>query len=134
MHSERTVLLFDGVCNLCNSAVRFILRRDKRQVFSFSCLQSNYGKQLMEGSRLKGKFPDSIILYEKGKIYSSSDAIIRIAEILGGFYSLAIVFRIIPKRIRDTAYIFVASHRYKWFGKRENCMISDSRHSDRFIS
>lgn len=127
------VVLFDGVCNLCNNAVQFILRNDKRKVFYFSSLQSNFGKQFMADSGLSGHFPDSVILYDNGQIYVRSDAIIRIAEILGGFYSLAVVFRIIPKSMRDSIYNFIANHRYSWFGKRESCMIPDPGLSDRFM-
>ena len=127
------VVLFDGVCNLCNSAIQFLLRHDKRKVFSFSSLQSNFGKKFITDSRLSGHFPDSVVLYENGQIYTRSDAIIRIAKILGGFYGLAVVLQIIPRSFRDTLYNFVASHRYRWFGKRESCMIPDPGLSNRFI-
>ena len=133
MHKTKgPVVIFDGVCNLCNSTILFILRHDKRRVFSFSSLQSNYSKLLMAESELSG-FPDSVILCENGEMYACSEAIIRIAEILGGFYGLAVVFRIIPKSIRDALYNFIAGHRYQWFGKRESCMIPDLRLSNRFL-
>jgi predicted DCC family thiol-disulfide oxidoreductase YuxK len=74
-----------------------------------------------------------VILCENGEMYECSEAIIRIAEILGGFYRLAVVFRIIPKSIRDALYNFIAGHRYQWFGKRESCMIPDLRLSNRFL-
>ena len=128
------VVLFDGVCNLCNNAVQFILRNDKRKVFCFSSLQSNFGKQFITDSGLSVHFSESVILYDNERIYVRSDAIIRIAEILGGFYSLAVVFRVIPKSMRDSIYNFIANHRYRWFGKKESCMIPDPGLSDRFIS
>ena len=131
--TESPVVLFDGVCNICNSAIQFILRHDKRKVFSFSSLQSDFGKQFMADSGLSDHFPDSVILYENGQVFTRSDALIRIAEILGGFYRLVVVLRIIPRSFRDTLYNFVASHRYRWFGKRESCIIPDPGLSDRFI-
>ena len=134
LQTGNPVIFFDGVCNLCNCSVHFILRHDKRKVFVFTSLQSDLGKHFISASGLSGLSPESVILYENGHIHSHSDAIIRIAEILGGLYKMVIVFRIIPKSIRDALYNFIASHRYYWFGKRESCMIPGPGLSDRFLT
>lgn len=128
------VVLFDGGCNLCNHSVSYLLRHDKRRVFRFAGLQSDYARQLRAGSELYGQISDSLILYESGKIYMRTDAIIRIAEMMGGFYGLAVGFRIFPKSIRDALYNFIASHRYRWFGKGEKCMVTGGVNSERFLS
>jgi predicted DCC family thiol-disulfide oxidoreductase YuxK len=127
------VVLFDGVCNLCNKTVQFILQHDKMQAFTFSCLQSDFGRLVTADSGLGGQFPDSVILYENGQLYTRSCAIIRIAEILGGYSVLTAGLHIIPKGIRDAVYNFVARHRYRWFGKSDHCMIPDPELSGRFL-
>lgn len=117
-YSDYNIVLFDGVCNLCNGAVQFIIKRDKKDYFHFASLQSDIGNLLLADKDLSNI--DSIIFIEKGEIYYYSTAILKIARHLSGFYALLYIFIIIPPFIRDGLYRFVARNRYKWFGKQEN--------------
>ncbi len=121
--NSHPVVLFDGVCNLCNSSVQFIIKRDKKQVFRFASLQSAFGKKMLEQFQLTDKNIDSVILVDKNLVYIKSSAALQILKKLGGIYSVAYVFIIVPKFLRDGVYDFVARNRYGWFGKRESCMI-----------
>ena len=115
-YSQYNVVLFDGVCNLCNGAVQFIIARDKQDYFHFTSLQSPIGQDLLKDEDLSGI--DSIIFVEKGKKYYYSTAILHICKHLSGLYPLLFVFIIVPAFIRDGIYKFVAKNRYKWFGKK----------------
>ncbi|PHR74651.1 MAG: thiol-disulfide oxidoreductase [Lutibacter sp.] len=129
----KPLLLFDGVCNLCNSSVQFVIKHDKKQQFLFSSLQSDAAKEILLQFGEINMNLDSIILITDAKIYSKSSAILKIAELLGGYYAVGIIFYIIPKFIRDKIYDFVAKNRYKWYGKRENCMIPNKKIKSRFL-
>lgn len=117
------VILFDGVCNLCNASVQFIIRHDKKQIFRFAALQSAFGQRVIENFNLTDKNIDSVILFENNSVQLKSDAALSIAKQLGGIYSLLYVFIIVPKFIRNSVYDFIARNRYRWFGKQESCMI-----------
>jgi predicted DCC family thiol-disulfide oxidoreductase YuxK len=114
------VVFFDGVCNLCDHTVQFIIRHDKRQQFRFAALQSPLGAEFMETHSLKG---NSVVLYYKGRYYQKSAAAIKIATLLGGGWSLLAAGYILPRFLRDAVYDLVAKNRYKWFGKHDACMI-----------
>ena len=131
--SRNLVVLFDGACSLCNYSILYILRHDRRKVFVFASLHSDFGRNFQAGERISGSFPDSLILYENGKIFFRSAAIIRIAELLRGIYKMAVVFRIFPKNILDALYNYIARHRFRWFGIRKNCMVAGSEFSERFL-
>lgn len=131
------IVLFDGVCNLCNSAVQFIIKRDKKNIFLFSALQSQATEQLLQQQGIKlnnTKQPESIIVLSKGKCYDKSSAALIIAKHLGCFWSLMHVFWIIPKPLRDAVYMFISRNRYKWFGKQESCMIPTPELKAKFIA
>ncbi|WP_254523034.1 thiol-disulfide oxidoreductase DCC family protein [Natrinema caseinilyticum] len=115
------VILFDGVCNLCNGFVQFILPRDTDGTFRFASLQSDVGKELLAEHGLPTDELESVVLIEGDDSYVKSSAVIRIARRLGGIYTLFGPFRFVPKAIRDRAYDFVAAHRYRWFGKKDQC-------------
>ena len=117
------VILFDGVCNLCNASVQFIIKHDKKSVFRFASLQSEFGKRIIEKFDLANKNIDSVMLFENNTIQLKSTAALQIAKRLGGIYSALYVFIIIPRFMRDSIYDFVARNRYRWFGKQESCMI-----------
>lgn len=117
------VILFDGICNLCNSSVQFVLKRDKKQKFRYASLQSEFGKKIIEQFSLKEKNIDSIVLIEQNRAWVKSSAVLRISKQLGGGYPLFYVFIIIPKFLRDAVYDFIARNRYRWFGKRESCIL-----------
>ena len=117
------VILFDGVCNLCNASVQFIIKRDKKQIFRFAALQSQFGQKVVDSFNLSDKKIDSVILLENNSVKIKSEAALRIAKQLGGIYSLLYVFIILPKFFRNSVYDFIARNRYSWFGKNESCMI-----------
>jgi predicted DCC family thiol-disulfide oxidoreductase YuxK len=128
------IILFDGVCNFCNSSVNFIIRHDKKKRYKFAALQSDVGRMLSEKHGIDQSKIDSIILIENGNIFVKSSAILRITKNLNLLYPLLYVFIITPKFIRDGVYDFIAKNRYKWFGKKEACMIPSPEIKSRFIS
>ncbi|KAB5491780.1 MULTISPECIES: thiol-disulfide oxidoreductase DCC family protein [Flagellimonas] len=121
---KKKIILFDGVCNLCNNSVLFVIKRDKKDLFRYASLQSEVGLQLVRERGIDTGQVDSIILIEPGVAYfTKSDAALEIAQELGGLWKLSAVFTWIPKSIRDVVYDFVARNRYKWFGKKDACMV-----------
>jgi predicted DCC family thiol-disulfide oxidoreductase YuxK len=121
---NKKIILFDGVCNLCNSAVQFIIKHDKGDVFRFVALQSELGQEILAYIGIDSKNIDSIVLYEPGvAYYYKSDAALQIAKKLDGLFSLGIILKIIPTGIRNRLYDYIAKNRYKWYGKKESCMI-----------
>jgi predicted DCC family thiol-disulfide oxidoreductase YuxK len=123
--AERPVVLFDGVCNLCNGAVRFVTRRDRAGRFDFTALQSETGARLLRqfgrGSAL-GE-PEALVLIEGTRVYTHSDAVLRIARSLDGAWPLLGLLLLVPRVIRDAAYRFVARRRYRWFGRVADCTV-----------
>ncbi len=115
------ILYYDGVCNLCNRSVQFIIRHDKKQIFTFESLQSEKGKIVL--ANFQGTPPDSVIVYQNNKYYIKSDAILRIMKIFGGIWLVPFAFVLIPRFFRDKVYDFIARHRYKWFGKTATCQM-----------
>lgn len=128
----KSLVLFDGYCNLCNSSVQFILKRDPKEHFLFSALSWPTALAIME-NRPDLKNVDSILLYQNEKLYYKSAAALRIAGKLKGFWPLLKVFLIIPAPIRDLVYDWIAKNRYKWFGKKETCMIPEKDLGYRFL-
>jgi predicted DCC family thiol-disulfide oxidoreductase YuxK len=126
------VLLFDGVCNLCNGVVQFVVRRDAADRIRFAPLQSPAGQELLARHDLPDAL-DSVVLVEGDRAYIKSAAAIRVAELLGWPYRAAAVTRLLPRRLRDAAYEFVATNRYDWFGRKEQCMVPSDDVSDRFL-
>ena len=130
---DKPIIFFDGMCNLCNSSVQFILKKDTNNVFLFSSLQSDAAKGILLQYNLENFDLSSIILVEKGIIYQKSTAILRIAKSLAGISKYAYVYIIVPKFIRDGVYSFIAKNRYKWFGKRDSCMLPTAALKLRFL-
>lgn len=121
---NKKIILFDGVCNLCNSAVQFIIKHDKKDVFRFVALQSDLGLDILKHIGIDSTKIDSIVLYEPGiAYYYKSDAALQIAKSLDGLFSIGIILKIIPNGIRNSLYDYIAKNRYKWYGKKESCMI-----------
>ncbi len=132
---DKKIILFDGVCNLCDSVVQFIIRHDKRDLFRFLPLQSDTGQALLKQLGLQEQELDSIILYEPGKAYYyKSAAALEIAKSLGGVFSLATIFHIIPKNLRNALYDYIARNRYKWYGKKDECMVPTAEIRSKFLS
>lgn len=127
------VVLFDGVCNLCNSAVQLIIRYDKKAYFSFASLQGEYGQKFLKANNLNTEDYDSFILFENGTMYTESTAALCVAKRMGFPWVLSYPLLIIPKFIRDAVYRLIAKNRYQWFGKKEQCMIPSPNVQNRFI-
>ncbi len=130
---NNSIILFDGVCNLCNNSVHFIIKRDKKKRFLFTSLQSDAARDILLQFQLKNSEMDSILFIENGKINQKSDAILKIVKHLNGIWKISYGFIIIPKFIRDYVYIIIAKNRYRWFGKREVCMIPTKELQTRFL-
>ncbi|HZW38859.1 MAG TPA: thiol-disulfide oxidoreductase DCC family protein [Ignavibacteriaceae bacterium] len=131
--TEKNIILFDGVCNLCVSSVQFIIKRDPVGIFYFASLQSDVGVRLSENFGALIEKTDSIILIKGDKCYIESDAALKIASKLKGGWKLLYIFIIIPKPLRDAVYRYVARNRYKWFGKKDACMIPSPDLKKRFM-
>lgn len=130
---NKSIIFFDGVCNLCNNSVKFIIKRDKHKRFLYASLQSDAARDILLQFKIKNSNLNSIILLENGKLYQKSTAILKIAKQLNGFWKLNYVFIIIPKFFRDFIYDIIAKNRYKWFGKREVCMLPTGDMKLRFL-
>ena len=129
---NQPIVFFDGVCNLCNHAIQFIIRHDQKKLFLFSPLQSAAGGAALQN--LKSPLaPDSIILFYDGRYFTRSAAALRIISLLGGGWRMFYAFMIVPRFLRDGVYSFVARHRYHWFGKKDQCMIPTPELSARFL-
>jgi len=127
-----SIVLFDGVCNFCNSTINFIIRHDREKEFTFAPLQSEVGQSLRAEYKID-PLSDSIILIQDGKAFTHSSAVLRVARKLGGAWSFAYILIIVPRFIRDAAYRFIAANRYHWFGKRDLCMIPTPEVRERFL-
>ena len=131
---NKKIILFDGVCNLCDSAVQFVIKYDSKDVFRFVALQSDLGLEILKHIGINPANIDSIILYEPGiAYYYKSDAALQIAKNLGGFFHFGPVFRIFPTRIRNQLYDYIAKNRYTWYGKKESCMIPTPELKAKFL-
>jgi len=123
MTTNKKIILFDGVCNLCTGSVNFVIKRDKKDVFRFAALQEGVGKELMTSYNIDSTKTDSIVLIENGKAYVKSTAALRAARYLPGAWPLLYGLMIVPKFIRNWVYDIIARNRYKWYGKKDQCMI-----------
>ncbi len=128
---QELILFFDGVCGLCNSAVDFVMAEDREKRFKFSALQSGFAAQKLRPEQIRNL--QSMVVSRDGKIFEKSNAVLEICAQLGGVWRLAEIFRIIPDSIRDAVYSFVATNRYRWFGKRETCRMPTLEERARFV-
>jgi predicted DCC family thiol-disulfide oxidoreductase YuxK len=128
------IILFDGVCNLCEGSVRFVLKRDRGACFRFASLQSEVGRRFLEEHGLPPGGMASVVLIEDGSAYLRSDAALRVARRLSGPWRLLWAFRVLPRFVRDGVYDWIASHRYRWFGKHELCELPSPAHRERFLA
>jgi predicted DCC family thiol-disulfide oxidoreductase YuxK len=129
------VILFDGVCNLCNGTVQFVVDRDPGEYFRFAALQSEAAARLLDARGhppIVGD-PDSIVLVEGERVYTHSDAALRIATKLSGAWKLFAVFLVVPRVVRDVVYRFIARNRYRWFGRSETCRVPTPALRARFL-
>ncbi len=132
---DKKLILFDGICNLCNRAVTKIIQLDKKNVFLFCSLQSVTGKEILAHIKVDPSKIDSIILYKPGIAYHiKSSAALEIMNTLGGFWKFSKIFLILPSPIRNLIYDFIAKNRYRWFGKKEQCMIPTPELKSKFLN
>ncbi len=131
---DKKIILFDGVCNLCDSSIQFIIRHDKNDIFRFVALQSDLGQEITKYIGVDITKTDSIILYESGKAYYyKAEAALKIAKELGGIYTIISWFSILPKSISNIVYDYIAKNRYKWYGKKDACMIPTPELKAKFL-
>jgi predicted DCC family thiol-disulfide oxidoreductase YuxK len=131
MGSSRAVVLFDGVCNLCNGSIQFIIARDPAAYFQFAALGSEAARRLLGDD---ASLPDSVVLVEHRRVYTRSTAALRIARRLRFPWPLLFGLIVVPRPLRDMIYDLIARHRYRWFGKSETCMVPTPELETRFIS
>jgi predicted DCC family thiol-disulfide oxidoreductase YuxK len=130
---EKQIILFDGVCNLCNGSVNFIIDRDSDQRFVFAPLQEERGQQLQLKYGLSPEALDSVVLIKEGKVYKKSTAALEIAKQLDGWWKVLYIFKIVPAFIRDMVYDMVARNRYRWFGRADQCRLPTPELRARFV-
>ncbi|SDS35138.1 Predicted thiol-disulfide oxidoreductase YuxK, DCC family [Maribacter dokdonensis] len=134
VEQSKKIILFDGVCNLCNNSVQFVIKRDVNDVFQFAALQSETGKKLLTERNIDTQEVDSIILIEPNvAYYTKSTAALEIGKHLKGFKAISSILLWLPEALRNIVYDFIARNRYKWYGKKDNCMIPSEELKSKFI-
>ena len=134
MNKIHNILLFDGVCNLCNGFVQFVIKRDKNDKIKFASLQSEIGQKLLLQHQLPLNQFQSFVYIKNNKFILKSTAALTLMKDIGGIWQLFYAFIIVPKCIRDYVYSFVAKNRYKWFGKQNACMIPTKELMNKFLN
>ena len=129
----QTSVFFDGVCNLCNRSVNFLISKDKKEVLKFASLQSDYAQNIIPKELLNRENLDTIIVYSDGQFYDRSNAVLKLCNILGGGFYVFLIGYLIPRFIRDGLYRFIANNRYHWFGKQFQCRVPSPELKDRFL-
>lgn len=129
---DKPTLLFDGVCNLCNSSVQFIINNDPSGKIQFASLQSDIGQQILKAYGLGAELT-SAVFFHKDQYYTKADAALQTASILGGWWNILLVGRVLPKSLRNRVYDWVAANRYRWFGKEESCWVPTPELKARFL-
>ena len=127
------ILLFDGHCNLCNAWVQFIVKRNPAKTIRFASLQSKAGRALLDEDKIAQDYLDSLVLIEEERFSVSSSAALRTLSYLSTWESQLKLLLVLPRPLRDLIYRFVARYRYKWFGRREQCMIPTAELNERFL-
>ncbi len=127
------LILFDGVCNLCNSSVNFVIDHDPAARFSFASLQSEVGRQVLRHNHQPENSLESVMLWQNGRLYKKSRAALEIARQLSGLWPALYAFIIVPPFLRDLVYNFIAANRYKWFGKKDQCRLPEPGLKQRFF-
>ena len=132
---NKKIILFDGVCNLCNNSALKVIKYDKNNVFLFAAIQSKIGKKIINHIGLDISKIDSIILYEPGiSYYVKSTAVLKVMQNFGGIWNLSCLFLIFPENFRNIIYDYIAKNRYRWFGKKEFCMIPTPKLKAKFLN
>jgi len=129
----KNYIIFDGICNLCNESVQFLIMLDKKDMFRFIPLQSEKAKQIISCFEENNKISDTIILIQDNKLFVKSDAVLYIAKLLGYPWKFFYFLKFVPKFIRDWIYELIAKNRYQWFGKKSACMIPTNDIKSKFL-
>jgi predicted DCC family thiol-disulfide oxidoreductase YuxK len=134
LEKDKKLILFDGVCNLCNTSVQYVIKHDKKNSFMFTALQSYIGQQIIKDYNIDTSKTDSILLYTpQTGVVSKSTAALKIAQNLGFPQNVMSIFFIVPPFIRNGVYDYIAKNRYKWYGKKESCMIPTPELKSKFL-
>ena len=133
MNSDHKIILFDGVCNLCNGSVNFFITHDKKDIFRFAALQSDIGIELQKKLNIDHENIESFILIDGDKFYKKSTAALRVAGMIGFPYNLLYPLLIIPPFLRNGVYDIIAKYRYKWFGKKSTCRVPTPQERAKFL-
>ena len=131
---QEAIVFFDGVCNLCNGTVQFLLKIDKRQRLKFGSLQGETAKKILPSYNIQPEVLTSIVFIHNNKVYTESTAVLEIFRVIGGSWKALYIFKIIPDLIRNSIYRIVARYRYKWFGKNDYCTIPKPEYKNRFVA
>ena len=131
---HKKIILFDGLCNLCDATVQFIIKRDTKDVFRFVSLQSDLGRELLQKLPIEFQLIDSVILYESEKVFFyKSQAVFEIVKSIGGIYYCLLIFKLLPNAITNSVYDFIAKNRYRWWGKKESCLVPSKDLQSKFL-
>lgn len=125
------IVFFDGVCNLCQGSVRYLIKHDKKGVLKFASLQGNYAKDFVNETKIQSM--QSILFFDGKILYKKSTAVLKLSRLLGGWHQLLLLGYILPRFFRDWLYNIVAKNRYRWFGKKDQCMLPSKGFENRFL-
>lgn len=131
--NNQAVILFDGVCNLCNGFVQFVIKHDRQGYFKFTALQSEAGQKILQQTNFSNTSLHTVVLVENGKVYVRSTAALKVLARLDGFWPITYAAIILPAFLRDVIYMGIARNRYRWFGKQESCMVPTPELKSRFL-
>lgn len=134
MNQSKSIVFFDGVCNLCNASIDFIIKRDRHNKFLVGALQDGFSKGLLSKHQVKEDYLDSLVLLENGEIFYKSTAALKIARKLSGLWPVFYPLIILPTWLRDPVYDFIGKNRYSWFGKKNTCRIPTPEEKSKFLS
>lgn len=131
---HKKIILFDGLCNLCDATMQFIIKRDSKDVFRFVSLQSDLGRKLLQKLPIEFQLTDSVILYESEKVFFyKSQAVFEIVKSIGGIYYCLLIFKLLPNTITNSVYDFIAKNRYRWWGKKDSCLVPSKDLQSKFL-
>lgn len=133
MSQQQSIIFFDGVCNLCNASVDFIIRHDKKDNFLLGALQDQVSKEILSQFQVDPSYLDSVVLLENGQLYFKSTAALKIARRLSGITSILYPFIYLPKSFRDPIYDWIGKNRYRWFGKKSTCRLPTPEEKAKFL-
>lgn len=134
MTLAKSIIFFDGVCNLCNASIDFVIQRDKKDHFLVGALQEDFSKKILSKFEVRKDYLDSLVLLEEGIIYYKSTAALKIARHLSGLWPALYPLIFLPKFLRDPIYNWIGSNRYRWFGKKNACRLPTPTEKAKFLS